>query len=239
MKNNPKLKPILQILGMLLFIAIVVLLVWHAFGTMLAGLFHLLIAGKSDQIESYLAQQSQIKGLLCTVLLSVLQVVSIVLPGIAIQIASGALYGWVKAFIACYVGFVAGNLIVFFVVRHMGNQVADIISNNKESGVLKEKMSKFRPTLVVAIANLLPVIPNGIIPYMAAGTPIRYSRFALSLMATCWIQIFFNCLAGSFLMDGEFLFMVFALGIQIVILGLVAWKGNDILYFVNKLLNKV
>lgn len=236
MKKQSKFRSLLHILLMLAILAVIVMLIWHAFGDTLQGLFKLLVDGRADEIQSYLENEGKWKGIVCTVLLSILQVVSIFFPGIAIQIASGALYGWIEAFLACYFGFVLGNIVVFTFVRRLGDRISDIIDidSNDKTNFLKEKMKLFRPTLVVAVTNLLPVIPNGIIPYIAAGTPIRYSRFIISLMSTCWIQIFFNCLAGSFLINGQFLFMVFAIGIQIMILAFVAVKGNSILNWINR-----
>ncbi|MBO5565155.1 MAG: hypothetical protein J5935_06030 [Lachnospiraceae bacterium] len=47
------------------------------------------------------------------------QVISIVVPGIAVQIAAGIIYAWWKAFFACYIGFVCGHALVFFIVRRI------------------------------------------------------------------------------------------------------------------------
>ena len=122
---------------------------------------------------------------------------------------------------------------MFFVARKLGDQITDLLptskKNRESSTKLMEKMKSQRPTLVVAVANLLPIIPNGIIPYISARSSIRSIRFIEAIMATCWIQIFFNCLAGGFLKHGQIGFMIGALSIQIVLLVLVSKKGNQLM----------
>ena len=233
--KQKKIKELLLLIGVL---AVAALLIWLAFGDTIIGLGRLLFHGNEAEMEQYLKSGGQWKGIISVILLAVLQVISIFLPGFAIQIAAGVIYGWWKALLICYAGYVIGNVLVFAVVRRLGNHLNGIVptfgkSAGDKSNWLIEKMRSTRPTVVVAVANLLPVIPNGIIPYTAAGSPIRQIRFTEALMATCWVQIFFNCLAGGFLKRGKILFMVFALAIQIVILILVALKGNQI---VEKLL---
>ena len=226
----------------MLFIAVlafVIWLLWLAFGDTLTDLLKLVFSGNEGAVEAYLKQNGAWKGLLSTVILSALQVISIFFPGFAIQIAAGVIFGWSRAFVSCYLGYVLGNILVFFIARKLGDQITDLIpasKKNRESSMkLIEKMKSARPTLVVAVANLLPIIPNGIIPYIAARSPIRNIRFIESIMATCWIQIFFNCLAGGFLKHGQIGFMVGALSLQIVLLVVVSKKGNQLIDWALKL----
>ena len=125
----------------------------------------------------------------------------------------------------------------------LGDQITDLLptsKRNRESSMkLIEKMKSTRPTLVVAVANLLPIIPNGIIPYIAARSSIRNIRFTEAIMATCWIQIFFNCLAGGFLKHGQIGFMIGALAIQILLLVVVSKEGNRIMDWALRIENKL
>ena len=231
-KRKEKWKKLRELIILIAALVFVVWLVWVAFGNTLAGMFRLLAHGDEAQMEAFLAEKSQWKGVVATVLLSAIQVVSIVLPGFAIQIASGVIYGWWQGLLMCYVGYLLGNIFVFFLARKLGDRVqalTDFAGKRKnKSNWLVEKMKSTRPTVVVATANLLPVIPNGIIPYIAARSSIRNIRFVEALMASCWIQILFNCLAGSFLSRGKYGFMAAALGIQIVILIIVSKNGNKL-----------
>ena len=151
--------------------------------------------------------------------MSALQVVSIVLPGFAIQIAAGIIYGGVRSFFMCYFGFILGNVLVFGFARKMGNQISNIANIDKpKNNWIREKMASANPAFVVGFVNLLPILPNGIIPYIAARSSIRSYEYVMAICVTSWIQILFNCAAVGFLKRGQYLYMFLALGIQIGLL---------------------
>lgn len=206
-------------------LAVAVLLIWFAFGDMIPQYLKLLRGGDEKEIELFINREASWKGPLSIIVLAALQVVSIVFPGFAIQIASGVIYGWFHSFLMCYFGFLLGNLLVFFFARRMGNQIAGFapVKKNKNSWI-KEKLKTTKPEFVVAFVNLLPILPNGIIPYIAAGSSITTLHYFIAIAVTSWIQIFFNCLAGGFIKHGQYLFMVLALGFQISVLIFVTLK---------------
>ena len=224
------------LIGMLL---LAVLLVWKVFGASIPELFQLIGNGDEEAIEAYLAEQNRMSANLTIILLSILQVVSIVLPGFAIQIAAGVIYPWYKAFFLCYLGFVLGNMIVFRFARRMGDNISSLVlneKNEKKSTWLAEKMATERPGMIVAIANLLPIMPNGIIPYIAATSTIKSSSFLIAIMITSWVQIFFNCIAGSFLLHGQYLFMVLALSFQVVLMICITIKRKELLRIASRVM---
>ncbi len=218
-------------------LVLVVALIWYAFGDTLPEYFRLLQNGNEEEIEAYIATQSSWKGTVTIILLAALQVVSIVFPGFAIQIAAGVMYGWWKSFLMCYSGFIIGNMGVFFFARKMGGEIVDAATSGrnkkKKNGIstnwIRAKLKTTRPEFIVGFVNLLPILPNGIIPYLASGSSISALGYLLSIAATSWIQIIFNCLAGGFLKNGQYLFMVMAIGIQILLLVFVTVKRKWIM----------
>ncbi|MGN0361327.1 MAG: TVP38/TMEM64 family protein [Bilifractor sp.] len=206
-------------------LAIAIFVIWFAFGDMIPQYLKLLHSGDEKEIERFISKEASWKGPISIILLAALQVVSIVFPGFAIQIASGVIYGWFRSFLMCYFGFLLGNLLVFFFARKMGNQIAGFapVKKNKNSWI-REKLKTTKPEFVVAFVNLLPILPNGIIPYIAAGSSISTLNYFLAIALTSWIQIFFNCLAGGFIKHGQYLFMVLALGFQVCVLIFVTLK---------------
>jgi uncharacterized membrane protein YdjX (TVP38/TMEM64 family) len=233
-----KRNSIFQILILVCSLVLILALIWIVFGETLSGLFHLLMRGDAQEIEHFLEQEGQWKGILSTIILAILQVVSIFLPGFAIQIAAGVIYGWWKAFLICYTGYVLGNFLVFVIARRLGTHAAAIISGQgkkrKKANLLTEKMKDTRPSLVVAVTTLLPVVPNGIIPYIASTSSIRRIRYMEAVMSTAWVQIFINCLAGNFLISGHYFFMAIAITFQIILMVIVAVKGNAIMDMILK-----
>ncbi len=224
-KLRKKLMPLLTAL-------LVMYLIWHAFGSMLPGLLPLLREGDQQAITAYLAEQSGVKGIVCVILLSMIQVVSIVLPGMAIHVAAGVIYGWWKAFLMCYFGFVSANTGVFIFAKKVKTNTLQRVSMGKRSVWLMEKLKSTKPPFMVAIASMIPAIPNGIIPYIAAQSDISVKDFTLAIMAGCWIQILTSCIAGSFIIQGDWLFTIITFIIQVIVIGIVIWKRE---WFLSKM----
>lgn len=230
MKKTDLTKRVIRIVITVGLLAAVVALVIAVFGDSIPTYIQLLRDGDEEAIEAYISAQNPWTGTLTIMLLSALQVVSIVFPGFAIQIASGVIYGWSRSFLMCYGGFLIGNTGVFLFARHMGRQIVGFAPKKKnKNNWIREKMKTTRPGFIVAFVNLLPILPNGIIPYLAAGSSISLPGYFVAIAISSWVQILFNCLAGGFLKNGQYLFMVLALSLQVGLLVLVTFKRKWIM----------
>jgi uncharacterized membrane protein YdjX (TVP38/TMEM64 family) len=212
----------------------VVYLIWLAFGRMLPGLIPLLQEGNEEAIEQYLASQSGARGIISVLLLSMIQVVSVVLPGMAIQVAAGVIYGWWKAFLLCYTGFVLANVAVFWFDRSMGGEGGAIRVKGWAASFLK-RLLDLDPVYMVGIACLIPAIPNGIIPHIAARSKATLKQFTIGVAGCCWIQILTSCLAGSFIIRGEWLFTILCIGAQVLLIAFIVWRRETVLWLLEDL----
>ena len=174
-KLRKKLVPILGVI-------VVAVLIWFAFGNKIPGLIPLLKEGDSQKIADYLAQETGIRGVIAVILLQGIQVASIVMPGMAIQVAAGLIYGWLEGFLMCYFGFVLSNL------------------------------------FMVVIACMVPAIPNGIIPYLAARTEITAKEYVSAVAMGSWLQILLACMAGQFIINGQWLYTVLTVVFQCLVI---------------------
>ncbi len=213
---------------------VTILLVWHAFGTMLPGLLPLLRHGDQKEIAAYLEQAGHWKGMLCTFMLAILQVVSVIIPGAAIQIAAGAIYGWWRGFIMCFFGYWLANVGVFYFARRVRNHKLENHSMNPVTVKLMELMNSANPGFVVAVACLMPGIPNGIIPYIAAKSAVTGREFARAVAIGCWMPILCICIVGRYLLQGEFGICVALIVFQLCLIGLIVWKRRWILEMLEK-----
>jgi len=205
------------------------------FGPQFVDLIRLLERGDQNEIGAYLNSRGRLSGMLAVYLISILQVVSIFIPGMAIQVAAGLIYGWWKAFLCCYLGFVSGNLLVFLVARRLGSTINGMITGSAKAGRLSEKINGANAAFVIGLACLVPGVPNGIVPYVAATTDLSNRKFGLSIAASCWIQILSNCIAGHFLIRGEYFFMILSIAVQILLIVLVATHRDTVMRVYAKL----
>ncbi len=224
MKNEKNKYVVL--LALVAILALIVFLIYHFFGDFFITILRILKHGDDQELQAFLNSQNELAGMFSVGLLCILQVASIFFPGMVIHIASGLVYGWWKAFLACYIGFVSGNVLVFFFARKFGNLMQNVLNIDKKAGWITSKINSTKPSFIFALACMIPGIPNGIIPYLAARTDIRVYQYAIAVACSCWIQILCNCFFGHFLIRGEYGFMIVSISLEITIILLAIWKRN-------------
>ena len=185
-----------------LAVIVVGILVWIAFGNKIPGLIPLLKEGDSQKIADYLSQET--------------------------GIAAGLIYGWLEGFLMCYFGFVLSNWLIFIFARRMGSDRIKDVSMSKTSQWLMEKLNGTKPQFMVVIANMVPAIPNGVIPFIAAKTTITAKEYVKAVAMGSWLQILTSCMAGQFIIRGQWLFTGLAIAFQcLVIVRSTACRKNE------------
>jgi len=212
MTGNRKIKIIFSVIAVLL----AGWMIYRAFGRMLPGLISVLKSGNETQIREYLSSESRWDGMVCVFFLQFLQVVTIFFPGWPIQIAAGLIYGGLRAFVITFLGYWLANIAVFVAAGRMRQNINEIKehSGKKKKGIrlpkkirestLINRLKNTHPALAVAIGVLMPGMPNGFIPYVAAGTSIGVRDFSLAVAAGCFFPILMTCLAGHLFVTGHY-----------------------------------
>ena len=211
--------------GLIMLLMIIYVVKIH--GQDIMDLFGLLQRGNETEITEYLHRRGQLSGMFSVFLISIMQVLSIFFPGIAIQLSAGMIFGWRRGFIVTYAGFLSGNMIAFLLSRRVGNRISEYIPERDNSWLISH-INNANSAFIIALASLVPVVPNGIIPYIASSADISNQRFLYSVAVTSWIHILCNSIAGYFLLRHDFLFMTIAMGIQLVIIAAVAAHRDQI-----------
>jgi uncharacterized membrane protein YdjX (TVP38/TMEM64 family) len=219
--NNSRLATVIL---RIVIVAVFILFVLEAFKIFLPGLEPLLKNGNEEEIIAYLSETGGMTGMISVVLLQIMQVISVVIPGLAIQIAAGIIYGWLKAFILCYIGFVAANTGVFIFARKTHRSAGASEFKNERVRWIVEQLKDTNPGMAIFLGYLVPGIPNGILPYLAAGTKITTPKFLLSVAASSWIQILCNCIAGGFIIQGRYGFFVLTIILQILLIVIILFN---------------
>lgn len=227
MKNLLKSKRVRRILLRAGFILVFIAVALIAFSIFMPGLRPLLKNGNQEEIVAYLEQTGGRAGVITVFALQIMQVVSVVVPGLPIQFAAGIIYGWWKAFLICYSGFVIGNTAVFLFARHTGGQ-AQLPDESKNAKVqwFLNRMRNMNPRLAVAVGYLIPGVPNGMLPHVAARSSLSLGSFIAAVSMSSWIQIVCNCIAGGFIIKGQYGFFVMTIIVQILLILFIIWKRN-------------
>jgi len=173
-----------------------------------------------NYIEAY-----GIRGIPILMLLSFLQVVIFFIPAAPIQILSGLCYKVLIGTIIFIIGATIGNLVVFLIAKKLG----DKYRLPKIKYLDPNKITK--PELVVLILYLIPIIPNGLLPFVFAKTKITTVRY-ISLVALALIpSTLIASGLGHSISQGNYFTAIIIGIIMLLILGIA-------LLFKNKLIAK-
>ena len=168
-------------LAMLVVAAVVlftVLLIVETFRLLLPGLWSAFSAGDEQALSEYLASQGRLRSFLTLWFLAVVQVLSLVIPAMPVQLAAGLAYGPWMGFLTSFSASAVANMSVYLIARRL------------------------------VPAFITPGLPNGIIPYAAANAGMRPKQFLAAIFISLPFPTLLTCAAGSFMLEGNWLFTV-------------------------------
>ena len=157
--------------------------VWAAFSS---GDENALQACFSGQNAAYSA------GLLW--LLSFVQILSVILPAMPVQLAAGIVLGpWLGAHMA-----------VYRAASHTQQRLLTLGGASPKLEKARNFLANARHrTYYTVILLLVPGLPNGIIPYAAAYSGMPGRRYLLALLLSLPLPTFATCLAGNLVLSGD------------------------------------
>ncbi len=227
-----------RIAVIVVIIALALCLIYFSFWETIPQLLSLLKTGDAAQLEAYLHSIDSFSGLMCLALLQALQVISVVLPGAPIQIAGGIVYGTWRSFFICHLSSVAANVTVFVAARRLGRKLDALMPAKKKTSRLDFLLKSENPAYMTAVACLVPILPNGFIPYVAAKTKIQPLHFGLAIYFGSFMPVLILCAVGSKILQGGYVASAILLVALFVVVFILALYKNKILRLINKLSSK-
>jgi len=204
--NQQRRNNLLRVLMLIAAFAVVLAIILLSLNAILPGFSSVLEHGDQAELVDYIRGFGSFGGVALAFLLQFIQIISIFFPGGPIQIAIGVVFGTLWGFVICHAGYVLANIVVFFSARRLGNRLDQLFSET--SG----KESRFRflteaqhPGFVVALSCLIPLLPNGLVPYIAARTKITSWQFLLSVYLGSIPTLLMLNAIGNKLLHGDYL----------------------------------
>jgi uncharacterized membrane protein YdjX (TVP38/TMEM64 family) len=218
---------LVRILAAIIILILAAGLIYFAFLTAMPELIPLLQNGSVTEIENYLRSSDKLTGLIFTALLQAVQVFSVVLPGMPIQIAAGIVYGIWRSFFVCHLSSVLANVLVFIAVRRFGAKMDKISPIERKDSKLDFLLKSDTPAYMTVVACLIPILPNGFIPYVAAKTKIKTLKFALAVYFGSLFPVLVLCAVGSKILQGGYIMSaVLFISLCVVVLLLAIFRGR-------------
>ena len=196
-------------------ILVMVLLIIETFRLLLPGLWTAFSSGDEQALSDYLTSEGRLRSFLTLWFLAFVQVVSLVIPAMPVQLAAGIAYGPWKGFVTSFSASVAANFLVFLLARRLAKVIE--LRNSKN------------PWFYTILAFITPGLPNGIIPYAAAHANMKPKQFFAAVCISMPIPTLLTCLAGSYLVTGDWLFTVLIEGGMFAVVGLLFHKRSAVI----------
>ena len=225
--NSSRRNNILRVLVLIAAFAVVLTIILLSLNAILPGFADVLEHGDQQELVRYIRGFGSVGGVVLALLLQIVQIISIFFPGGPIQIAIGVVFGTLWGFVICHVGYVLANIAVFFSARRLGNRLDQLFSESDTSE------SRFRfitdsqhPSFMIALACLIPMLPNGLVPYIAARTKITSWQFFFSVYLGSIPTLLMLNAIGNKLLQGDYL--------SVSLLGALLVIGVALLYLFRK-----
>lgn len=205
-------------------ILVMVLLIIETFRLLLPGLWTAFSSGDEQALSDYLTSEGRLRSFLTLWFLAFVQVVSLVIPAMPVQLAAGIAYGPWKGFVTSFSASVAANFLVFLLARRLAKVIELLTANSpKANKLLNSVRNSKNPWFYTILAFITPGLPNGIIPYAAANAGMRPKQFLTAIFISLPFPTLLTCAAGSFMLEGNWLFTVLT--------GIVLFSFVGILFF--------
>jgi uncharacterized membrane protein YdjX (TVP38/TMEM64 family) len=215
-KQPSRRTTVLRIASLVAALLLIALIVVIAINAILPGFLDVLEHGDQAETEQYIRSFGSIRGVLLAFMLQFIQILSIFFPGGPIQIAIGIVFGTLEGFIICHLGYVSANVFVFFSARRLGNRLDQLFAGSNRTKRLKFISEAQHPGYVVALSCLMPFLPNGLVPYIAARTKITTLNFLISVYFGSVPTLLVLCAIGNKILLGDYLKVALLCGLLVV-----------------------
>lgn len=155
--------------------------------------------------------------------LFVLQVFLAFIPGQALMVACGFLYGFWGGFVLSWLSLVAGGELAFVLARCYGRSFAEKWIS-PEILARWDRAARGQGISFFTVSLVMPLMPNDAMCYVAGLGKISHRRFSIANLLGRGIACAFTSAAGAF--GARIPWQVWAVLIVFLILGSLAWLAS-------------
>ena len=192
-------------LAMLVVAAVVlftVLLIVETFRLLLPGLWSAFSAGDEQALSEYLASQGRLRSFLTLWFLAVVQVLSLVIPAMPVQLAAGLAYGPWMGFLTSFSASAVANMSVYLIARRLVPVIRRLVADTPKAAKLLDSVRSSKdPWFYTILAFITPGLPNGIIPYAAANAGMRPKQFLAAIFISLPFPTLLTCAVAAVMFE--------------------------------------
>ncbi len=143
-------------------------------------------------------------GIFVLFLAQVLQIIIAFIPGEAVELVAGAMYGTWGGFVICMVGILVAQSFVFFMMRRYGQKLLYRFVKKEEVEKYQFLQSTEKLRSIVFVLFLIPGTPKDILTYVAGLSTIDMKSFLILSIVARIPSVITSTLAGSQFGSGDY-----------------------------------
>lgn len=190
-------------------------------------------SGDEAAIELYLEQNNNIQGIVLTVVLQIIQVMSIVIPCMPIQVAAGVVFGTVRGFLITWLANLLANTLVYLIYKNAQKKLDEILNLKSNGKLTKLLNSALPPSVMVGLTALIPAIPNGFVPYLAVMAKVPLLQFVIAIAVGSFAPVLTLNIIGHRILSGDYTLVIILIVVAIAAVLLLVKFQNQIMNFIN------
>lgn len=203
------------------------------------GVWAAFSSGDGNALESCFEGTDRGYSIFLLWVLSFVQILSIVLPAMPVQLVAGIVLGpWLGTFV-CLTAYFAAHMAVFAAAKRAHKLLNTIAATNPKLGKLMNTLSVSRNrTYLTVVVLLAPGLPNGMIPYAAANSGMSAKRYLLALCIALPLPTLVTCIAGRGILAGNLLISIVMLVTLYVLVAVLFAKRDQLPEKIQGLLSR-
>lgn len=168
------------------------------------------------------------RGYVVITALSMLQVVCTFLPAEPVQMLAGVTFPFLIGLMCCMIGVLFGNTLIYMLQKSFGDQLRSFFVKKLNLDLEKIAQSS-KATFIIFILYFLPVIPYGMICFLAASLGMSYRRYITVTLLGSLPSVCIGVGLGHMVIMSDWVVSVCVFAVLIVLVGILFCK-KDLLF---------
>lgn len=186
-----------------------------------------------DKIQAFVAEHWVI-GTLVFMAICAVQVIIALIPGEAVEIAAGVIFGSWEGALICLVGIMTGSVIVILLVRKFGRKFVESLYPREKIDSLPILNDPKKRNAVIALLFFIPGTPKDLITYIVGLTEVSIPMYILLTTVARVPSIIMSTFGGDAFGDGNILKAIIIFGATALISG----AGYLVYIIIQKKMNR-
>ena len=135
--------------------------------------------------------------------IQILQVVVALIPGEAVEIGMGLVFGYVEGTVLCYIGVAIASALIFLLVKRFGVKLVELFMSREKIDNLRFINSEKKLERMIFILFFIPGTPKDLLTYFVGLTRIKFSRFMVISLIARFPSVVSSVVGGDLIAKGK------------------------------------